>query len=221
MNKFPVPLKAVLFDLDGVLTDTARAHFLAWKRLADERGIPFDLAANEELKGVDRMKSLDFILARGTEHVGDDKRPALADRKNGWYLAAIADFAPSDLLPGARAGLLSIRQAGLPIALCSASRNAPKLLERLGINDLFDTVVDPMSVERGKPAPDIFLAAAGILGAPPERCLGIEDAASGIAAIRAAGMRSIGIGDPQTLAEADVVLPSLAEFRLEDYHDAG
>lgn len=212
----PTPLDAVAFDLDGVLTDTARAHFRAWKRLADMLGIAFDETANEALKGVDRLASLALILG---DRPGFDTaaRARLATVKNGWYLEEIARFGPGDLFPGARDAIRRCRAAGLSVALASASRNAPLLLARLGIDGLFDIVVDPASVAHGKPAPDIFLAAARGVGAAPARTLGVEDAAAGIAAIRAAGMPSLGVGDSVTLREADRVIAGIADFDLRDY----
>lgn len=212
----PRPLDAVAFDLDGVLTDTARAHYRAWKRLADSLGIPFDEAANEALKGVDRMGSLALILGERAGHDGAE-RTRLADAKNAWYLEEIAGFGPADLFPGARDAVEQCRAAGLSVALASASRNAPLLLARLEVDALFDVVVDPASVAVGKPAPDIFLAAAHALGTAPERMLGVEDAAAGVAAIRAAGMAALGVGDAQVLAAADRVIPSIAAFDLAVY----
>lgn len=213
---FPRPLDAIAFDLDGVLTDTARAHYRAWKRLADKLGIAFDEEADEALKGVGRMEALALLLG---DRPGFDKdaRFALAARKNGWYLVEIAGFGPADLFPGARAALEECREAGLGLALASASRNAPLLLDRLGIASLFDAVVDPAALAAGKPAPDIFLAAAAALGAAPARCLGVEDSVAGIAAIRAAGMASLGIGAARTLPFADRVIAAIGDFRLEDY----
>lgn len=212
----PAQLRGVAFDLDGVLTDTARAHFRAWKRLADRLGIPFDEEANEALKGVDRMGSLALILG---DRPGFDatERARLAAQKNAWYLEEIAHFGPGDLFPGAREALLQCRDAGLGLALASASRNAPLLLDRLGIASLFDAVVDPASVPAGKPAPDIFLAAAGALSAPPAMCLGVEDSEAGLAAIRAAGMPSLAVGRAPGLGAADRRIESIAQFRLDDY----
>lgn len=214
---FPRPLNAVAFDLDGVLTDTARAHFRAWRRLADRLGIPFNEAANEALKGVDRMGSLALILG---DRSGFDAaaRQALATLKNDWYLEEIAGFGPDDLFPGARDAIEQCRAAGLARALASASRNAPLLLDRLGIADLFDAVVDPAGVAAGKPAPDIFLAAAGAVGAVPARTLGIEDSRAGIAAIRAAGMASLGIGEAAVLPGADHVIAAIDDFDITHYH---
>ncbi|MGH6613950.1 beta-phosphoglucomutase [Sphingomonas sp.] len=219
MSAFPRPLDAIIFDLDGVLTDTAEAHFRAWKRLADSIGVPFDHAANEQLKGIDRMGSLDRIIG---DRPGFDatERTRLATVKNGWYLEEIAGFTPTDLFPGASAVLKEARGAGLKIALASASRNAPLLLERLGIAALFDAVADPAAVAVGKPAPDIFLAAARAVDVAPALCLGVEDAEAGITAIRAAGMASLGIGSPAILAEADRVIAAIGEFRLGEYRSA-
>jgi len=202
-------IRALLFDLDGVLTDTARAHYVSWKVLADDLGIPFDEAFNEELKGVDRQDSLDRILSRGTAIYNASEREALAERKNAHYQRLIADFTPGDLLPGAREALERARAAGLQMALVSASRNAPLLLECLGIGHFFDAVIDPARVERGKPDPAIFLLAAHELGVDPSVCLGIEDSRAGIAAIKGAGMAALGVGNPAVLDGADAVVPDL------------
>lgn len=212
----PAKLQGVAFDLDGVLTDTALAHFRAWKRLADTLGIPFDEEANEALKGVDRMGSLSLILG-DRPGFGETERARLAAQKNAWYLEEIAHFAPDDLFPGARDALHQCREAGLGVALASASRNAPLLLERLAIAPLFDAVVDPASVAAGKPAPDIFLAAAAALSVAPAACLGVEDSEAGLAAIRAAGMPSLAVGSASGLDAADRRIASIAEFRLADY----
>ncbi|WP_375391880.1 beta-phosphoglucomutase [uncultured Sphingomonas sp.] len=214
-------IRALLFDLDGVLTDTARLHYVAWQALADELGIPFDAAANEALKGVDRDGSLALILARGTRRYDDDERRALAERKNAHYQRLIADITPADLLPGARAALERARAAGLPVALASASRNARTLLDRLGIAHFFDAVVDPASVPRGKPDPAIFLAAARKLDVDPAACLGIEDSHAGLQAIRAAGMTGLGVGDPAALADADAVVANLDGVDWADPIGAG
>ena len=212
----PRPLTALAFDLDGVLTDTARAHYRAWKRLAETLGIAFDEVANEALKGVDRMGSLALILGDRPGY-DDASRMQLAAQKNAWYLEEIEHFGSADLFLGARNALDQCRAAGLPIALASASRNAPLLIERLGIARLFDAVIDPASVAAGKPAPDVFLAAAEALGSSPRQMLGVEDSTAGIEAIRAAGMAALGVGDPAQLARADTVIASIAEFDLTDY----
>lgn len=209
-------LKGVAFDLDGVLTDTARAHYRAWKKLADSLDIAFDEEANEALKGVDRMGSLALILG---DRPGFDEaeRLRLATRKNEWYLEEIAHFGPDDLFPGARAALEQCRAAGLGIALASASRNAPLLIARMQVADLFDTIINPASLAAGKPAPDIFLAAADALGADPSEMLGVEDAPAGVESIHAAGMKALGVGTRAALPEADWIIPAIADFALADY----
>jgi beta-phosphoglucomutase len=209
--------KAVIFDLDGVITDTARYHYLAWKRLAESQGVHFDEAFNEHLKGIDRMGSLDLILASASRRYSDDEKLALATEKNEHYKELIATMTPGDLLPGAVAALDACRAAGLGIGLASVSRNAFTVLDRLGITGKFDYVVDAATIAKGKPDPEIFLKAARELGVPPDACFGVEDAVAGVASIKAAGMYAVGVGDPQVLTEADVVIPDLTRFRLEQY----
>ena len=209
--------KAVIFDLDGVITDTAHYHYLAWKRLADSVDAPFDAAFNEQLKGVDRMGSLELILARAPRTYTLDEKRKLADAKNGHYQELIATMTPSDLLPGALRALEDVRAAGLKIGLASVSRNAFTVLDRLGIRDRFDDVVDAATIANGKPHPEIFLTAAAHLDVAPADCLGVEDAAAGVASIKDAGMVAVGVGSPDVLYRADRVIPSMEAFRLEDY----
>lgn len=209
--------KAVIFDLDGVITDTARYHYLAWKRTADSIGAPFDEAFNEQLKGVDRMGSLRLILARAPRSFSDDEQLALADAKNRHYQELIATMTPRDLLPGALAALEAVRAAGLRIGLASVSKNAFTVLDRLGIRDRFDDVVDAATIRNSKPHPEIFLTAAAHLGVAPADCLGVEDAAAGVAAIKDAGMVAIGVGSPDVLHRADRVIRSMEEFDLSAY----
>ncbi|MFS2015374.1 beta-phosphoglucomutase [Massilia sp. CT11-108] len=209
--------KAVIFDLDGVITDTAHYHYLAWKRLADSVDAPFDAAFNEQLKGVDRMGSLDLILARAPRTYTLEEKRALADAKNTHYQELIATMTPDDLLPGALRALEEVRAAGLRIGLASVSRNAFTVLDRLGIRDRFDDVVDAATIVNGKPDPEIFLTAAAHLGVDPKDCLGVEDAAAGVASIKDAGMFAVGVGSPEVLHRADRVIPSMDAFRLQDY----
>ncbi|SDD36875.1 beta-phosphoglucomutase [Kordiimonas lacus] len=200
--------KACIFDLDGVITDTAHYHFLAWQRLAHSLGLPFDEDDNHRLKGVGRMESLDYILAKGTTAYSMDERLALAQQKNEDYKTLIGGITPADILPGIVEALDWLKANNWRIGLASASRNAPQVLASLEITGAFDYVADAGAIPKGKPAPDIFLDVARAFGLPSSQCLGVEDAASGVAAIKAADMFAAGIGDADILAQADIVLPS-------------
>lgn len=208
---------AVVFDLDGVITDTAHYHYLAWKRLAESVNVPFDEAFNEHLKGVDRMGSLELILGTATGNYTLEQKLALADSKNRHYQELIATMGAKDLLPGAVDALAAVRTAGLKIGLASVSKNAFTVLDMLGIRDRFDVVVDAARITHSKPHPEIFLTAAAQLGVAPGDCLGVEDAVAGVASIKAAGMFALGVGDPNVLTQADRVIRGLDQFRLEEY----
>ena len=207
-------IHAFIFDLDGVLTDTAEYHFRGWKRLADEEGLSFTREDNEHLRGIPRRESLMLILKDRV--YPEEKIQEMMERKNGYYLEFIKEISPRDLLPGARELLEEIRAAGLKNALGSASRNASEVIDRLGIHSLFDAISDGHSVERQKPAPDLFLYVAGQLRLSPAECIVVEDAAAGIEAARAGGFRSIGLGPPERVGKADAVFPSLAGIHLSD-----
>ncbi len=209
-----IRFKAVIFDLDGVITDTAHYHYLAWKRLAESQGVHFDHAFNENLKGIDRMGSLEMILASAGRTYSQQEKLALADEKNEHYKTLIDTMSAADLLPGAVQALDAVRAAGLKIGLASVSKNAFTVLDHLGIAGKFDYVVDAATIARGKPDPEIFLKAARELGVAPADCLGVEDAVAGVAAIKGAGMYALGIGKPEVLTQADRVIPGLAEFTL-------
>ncbi|MBY6356208.1 MULTISPECIES: beta-phosphoglucomutase [Enterobacter cloacae complex] len=188
--------EAVVFDLDGVITDTAHLHFLAWRAVAQEIGIAIDEVFNEELKGISRMASLQRILRQGgKEGAFDDKQClALAGNKNALYVASLASLTEASLLPGIREVLAEIRAAKVKIGLASVSLNAPCILTALGIEDAFDFCADASLIVCSKPDPEIFLAACAGLGVRPESAIGIEDAPAGVEAINAAGMLSVGIG---------------------------
>jgi beta-phosphoglucomutase len=198
----------VIFDLDGVLTDTAEYHYHSWQKLADEEGLFFNRQANEALRGVSRRDSLLRIL--GNRQISEEKFQEMMERKNHYYVSFIQDISPNDLLPGALTLLQELRQRNIRIALGSASKNAKPVIERLGIADFIDFVADGYSVEKSKPAPDLFLFAAHNLGIEPQHCLVVEDAASGIDAALAAEMWAVGLGPAERVGKAHVVLPNLA-----------
>lgn len=206
---------AVLFDLDGVLADSATAHYAAWKRLADEIGVPFDIKTNDRLKGVSRMDSLAILLEHAERPYSAEEQEELAGRKNGYYRAIIDSLTPDDLLPGALDALQACKTAGLKTALASASRNAPLLIDRLGIAHLLDYIADAGKAARSKPAPDIFQMAAAGVNCDAQHTLAIEDAAAGVLAAKTAGCFVIGVGDPIILAQADHVIPDMTAFCLD------
>jgi beta-phosphoglucomutase len=194
-------LQAVLFDLDGVLVDTAEFHYRAWQKLADDLGVPFNRQMNEHFRGVGRMECLEKLLGTHTRSFVAEEKRVLAERKNEHYLQLVRQLSPRDLLPGARGlamGLRGLSDGGARLAVVSASRNARLVLQLLAIADWFDTVIDGSDVTRGKPDPQGFLLAAERLRVQPSQCVVIEDAEAGIRAARAAGMHSIGIGPAAT-----------------------
>ncbi|QKG81228.1 beta-phosphoglucomutase [Tenuifilum thalassicum] len=205
-------IKACIFDLDGVVVDTAKYHYLAWKRLANELGFEFTEQHNERLKGVSRMRSLEILLEVGGISLPDNEMEKLASKKNAWYVEYIQKMTPSEILPGAKELLEELRSNGIKLSLGSASKNSPLILERIGLKNHFDAIVDGNSVTIAKPAPDIFLTAANKLGVEPEECVVFEDAEAGIEAAINAKMRTVGIGNPQILNRADVVVPNLKDF---------
>jgi beta-phosphoglucomutase len=217
-QKTTMKINAFIFDLDGVLTDTAEYHYRGWKRLADELHIPFDRAANEHLRGVSRRASLMLILA-GRSYP-ESEIEALMERKNSYYLDLLKEISPRDVLPGARELLVEIKAAGLKTALGSASKNANQVVERLGLRPLLDAIADGNSVVNQKPAPDLFLYAAAELNLPPAQCVVVEDAAAGIQAAQAGGFRSVGLGPPERVGAADLILPDLKGVHLSDLLEA-
>ena len=207
-------IRAFIFDLDGVITDTAEYHYRGWKRLAEEQGLSFSRADNEHLRGIPRRESLMLLLKDRV--YAEAKILEMMERKNKYYLEFIKEISPRDLLPGAKELLAEIRAAGLKNALGSASKNASEVLDRLGIRSLFDAISDGHSVERQKPAPDLFLHAARQLNLSPAECVVVEDAAAGIEAAKAGGFRSIGLGPRERVGAADANFPSLEGLHLAD-----
>jgi 1,2-alpha-glucosylglycerol phosphorylase len=206
-------LRAVIFDLDGVITDTAEYHYLGWQRLADEHDLAFDREANEHLRGVSRHDSL-LRLLDGRE-VDDATFDAMMTAKNGYYLEYLEEMTPQDALPGAVSLLVDCKRRGLKVAIGSSSKNAPLVLEKLGLTGMFDAVADGNTVERAKPAPDLFLAAAELLGVEAEACVVVEDAGSGVDAALAAGMVAIGIGPEERVGHAQHRFDTTADVDLD------
>lgn len=206
--------QACIFDLDGVVVDTAKYHYLAWKRLAAELGFDFQEHHNERLKGVSRMTSLEILLEVGglTNRFSAEKKEEMATKKNEWYLEYIRKMTPDEVLPGAKELIEDLKLNGITIALGSASKNAPLILQRINMINHFDKIVDGNSVSKAKPDPEIFLLGAKQLGVSPNHCIVFEDAEAGIEAAINAGMRCVGIGSRDLLGKANVVVPNLKGF---------
>jgi len=205
-------IRGAIFDLDGVLVDTAKYHYLAWKRLAAELDIDFTRADNERLKGVSRVRSLEIILELGGKTLAEEDKAKAAEKKNGWYLEYIQDITPKELCPEVVPFLTYLKERGVKLSLGSASKNAAAILDRLAISPLFDAVVHGGHVSKAKPDPEVFLTAAKALGIPPAQCVVFEDASAGVEAGKTAGMTVIGVGDPAVLTQADMVIKSFAEL---------
>jgi len=205
-------VRAAIFDLDGVIVDTAKYHYLAWKRLAQENGFDFTEKDNERLKGVSRMRSLEILLEIGGLNPSPAEREAMAVRKNAWYVEYLVKMDASEILPGSVDFLRYLRERGIKTALGSASKNARLILDRLDITPLFDSIIDGEKVHNAKPDPEVFLRAAHELGIAPEDCVVFEDAEAGVEAARRAGMGSVGIGSPLNLPQADMVIAGLYQL---------
>ncbi|OGJ91077.1 MAG: beta-phosphoglucomutase [Candidatus Raymondbacteria bacterium RifOxyA12_full_50_37] len=206
-------LGAVLFDLDGVLVDTAKCHFLAWKKIAEQLSITIDEKVNEKLKGVDRRDSF-LIITRGRAF-SEPEIHQYCTLKNGYFLEFISRLTAEDVLPGVRPLIKSLDTQGIKKAVCSASKNARTILANTGLIKYFDIVIDGHAIERGKPDPQVFLAAARALAVNPATCIVIEDAQAGIEAARRAGMKAVGVGERHVLAHADTVIKTLVELSVK------
>lgn len=205
-------IQACLFDLDGVLVDTAKYHYIAWRNLANQLGFEFTEAHNERLKGVSRMASLEILLEIGGIQLSDAEKLRLAEEKNNQYVGYILEMKPDEILPGAEAFLKELRAKGIKIALGSASKNAMTILDRLNLTPLFDAIVDGTKVKEAKPDPEVFLRGAQELGVLPGQCVVFEDAEAGVEAALAGGMRCVGIGSAQILHQAHLVVAGLHEM---------
>ena len=207
--------KAILFDLDGVLTDTSEYHYQAWKHLANDEGIPFTKEENDAyLRGVGRRDSLMYII-RGRQY-SEEQIQEMMDRKNHYYTELIKNMSPEDLVAGGKELLQEIRNAGIKIAIASSSKNCRTVVERLGIISYLDEIADGNSVVNSKPADDLFVYAAGLVQVVTLECMGVEDADAGIEAIKTAGMQALGIGPKERFHRADKVLPDLVNKHLAD-----
>jgi len=208
-------IKASLFDLDGVVVDTACYHYLAWKKIANDLGFDFSEHDNERLKGISRMESLDILLEIGKIKVDFRTKEELAATKNSMYVSYINKMTPDEILPGVIRFLDELRNEGILIALGSASKNAMSILDRINIAQKFDVVIDGNKVSKAKPDPEVFLKGASELGIEPQDCLVFEDAQAGIDAARNGGMHIIGVGQPENLKNADHVIPGFEKMNLD------
>ena len=204
-------IKAVLFDLDGVIVSTDGCHYRAWKRMADEEGIYFDEKINDRLRGVSRMASLEIVLERASRSYTDDEKAALAERKNDYYRDLICELTPSDILPGAMENLNELKENGILVAVGSSSKNTPLILRRIGLDAFFDAVSDGNIISRSKPDPEVFLKAAEMLGTDPADCLVVEDADAGIEAGRRGGMKTLSVKGARG---ADYFAPDLSDYSI-------
>jgi beta-phosphoglucomutase len=209
-------IKAAIFDLDGVIIDTAHYHYIAWKRLASEFAITLTHENNELLKGVSRMRSLEIILSLGNLELPEQQKEQLAEKKNKWFVEYIESIRPEEIFPGVIDLIRNLRKQKIKIGLASSSKNAPRVIELLGIAKDFDTLVDGTMITQSKPDPEIFLLAAHKLGIAPHECVVFEDAEAGVEAALAAGMKCVGVGSVEQLGKANRVVARTGDFKASD-----
>ena len=212
-------LKACLFDMDGVIVDSAVHHFVAWRKLADELSIPFAEEDNHALKGLSRVDSLDHILRMGHLELDEKTKLKLMDQKNAWYLGLIQGMTAKDILPGAKELIEQLVAGGIRVGLGSSSRNAQLILDNVGLTPLFDVIVDGNHITLSKPDPEVFLKGAAALDVSPSETIVFEDAASGIQAAKAGGFFAVGVGSKSQLSSADVVISDLSGLTLDQLID--
>lgn len=210
-------VKACIFDLDGVIVDTAKYHYLAWRRLAEMLGFEFTEKDNERLKGVSRVRSLEILLEVGGKAATDKQKEEWARMKNEWYVDYITKMGADEILPGVVSFLTQIREKGIKTALGSASKNADLILGRLGLKEYFDAIVDGTKVSAAKPDPEVFVVGAQLLSVDPSECVVFEDAEAGIEAAKAGGMFAVGIGSADVLKDADIVVSGLSVLDYEKF----
>lgn len=209
-------IKACIFDLDGVIVDTAKYHFLAWQRLAKELDIHFTEHDNERLKGVSRVESLKIILEIGQKSLSDTDFETAMTRKNAWFLDYIHQMTPKEVLPGVQTFLDELKAKHIKIALASSSKNAPTILTQIKMLEYFEAIIDGNQVIETKPNPEIFLKAAAAVGEQPQDCVVFEDAIAGVEAARNGGFKVVGIGSAEVLGEADIVITGFSDFHWVD-----
>ncbi len=201
-------IKAVIFDLDGVIVSTDEFHYEAWKKISDEEGIPFNHTINNRLRGVSRMESLNIILERAEREYSPEEKQELAERKNEYYKKSLVNLTPHDLLPGAKDTIDELKRRNVKIAIGSSSKNTPTILKQIGLADAFDAIADGNDITHSKPDPEVFLLAASRLDIKPEECLVVEDAEAGVQAAIAGGMNVAAVGDAGLHSQD-------ADYRLE------
>jgi len=212
-------IKACIFDLDGVIVDTAHYHFLAWKRLANELGIEFTEADNERLKGVSRLRSMEILMELGDLTLNQHEKERLANKKNEWFVDYVERMVPEEIFSGVKVLIHQLRDRGIKVGLASSSKNAKTVIQLLHIQNEFDVVVDGNMITHSKPDPEIFLLAAQKLGIDPKDCLVFEDAEAGVEAALAAGMKCVGVGYPEQLGKADKVVSKTSDFAVTMLHE--
>lgn len=208
-------IKAVIFDLDGVIVSTDEYHFQAWQRLAHEEGIPFTEEDNEKLKGVSRMESLEIILMRSQKTFTVEAKKNMAERKNSYYLDLLKNLSPSHILDGVLHFLKNLQHRGIQVAIGSSSKNAVLILQKLGLSQSFEAVADGTNIKNSKPNPEVFLLAASLLSVLPANCLVVEDAEAGVNAGLAAGMKVLAVGSASSLLKATFRAKDLTQIALD------
>ncbi|MGM0168678.1 beta-phosphoglucomutase [Enterococcus sp. AZ135] len=211
-------MKGFVFDLDGVLADTAKYHYIAWKQLAEEITISIDETFNEQLKGISRQESLERIVTHGGKRnvFSEDELSKMAEKKNQHYVELLEELTPQDTLPGVKVFLEEAQKYNIPCTVASASQNAPFILDKLALTDYFVGIVDPKTLIKGKPDPETFVKAAQLMNLEPKEVIGFEDAQAGIDGIKACGMYAIGVGNSEQLSGADRLVDDLRELTIQE-----
>lgn len=210
-------IKAVIFDLDGVIVSTDECHYLAWQKMSDDAGFKFDREMNDQLRGVSRMDCLDIILRNATRNYSQKEKTEFAKKKNELYVSLIRSLNPNDMMPGAKKTLEELKAAGIKIAIGSSSKNTPTILKQIGLNNYFDAVADGNDITKSKPDPEVFLLAMNLMNKQAHECLVIEDAVAGVEAALLAGMRVLGVGSASSSQQATVTAKSLNDISVIDW----